>query len=212
MSECVYSYLYAAEFHWPVLICGQCLTKNERKDQGPRYWIVFRRWMEQSWMWPKYRKGKPLPKLTTDPRAVIPQEGQCGLLAWNAAPICRLLPMGLNKLNQSTPMSGPRHEGCYLGMRLPRGSPATHYLSFFPRYLFPSPCESYRDHPSWQISNWKRSQCNGELCNSLPYTLTDSCSYLQSRRRSRGGCPCNQGGYSCEHQISKGKEAVRCAL
>jgi hypothetical protein len=131
-------------------------------------------------------------------------------LAWNAAPICRLLPMGLNKLNQSAPMSGPRHEGCCLGMCLPRGSSTTFRSS--PHYLFPSPCESYRDHPSWQISNWKRSQCNGELCNSLPYTLTDSCSYLQSRKWSRGGCPCNQGGYSCEHQISKGKEAVRCAL
>ena len=50
--------------------------------------------------------------------------------------------------------------------------PPTTFRSSLP-HLFPSLCEPYQDHPSWQISTWKRSRSSGELSCSSLYSFTD---------------------------------------
>lgn len=42
-----------------------------------------------------------------------------------------------------------------------------------PRYLFPSLCESYQDHPWWGISAWKRSRSSGAISGLSLCSLTN---------------------------------------
>ena len=102
----------------------------------------------------------------------------------SAAPICRLLLTGSNKSNQSVPASDSESRWGIISENVF----ASRQLLSFSLYLFPSPglCGPYQDHPSWQISTWKRLRYSGELSDSSLCSPTDLFLPAVEKLKSKG--------------------------